>query len=119
MWVALDEADEENGCVWYVKGSADRGMRPHEASGLLGFSQKCSDYGTEEDLKNEMPMRAAPGDVVVHHSLMLHRAGPNVTAARPRRALGLIFYGQVSIDEERHAAYQAELAKRLQSDGII
>ena len=119
MWVALDHADEDNGCVWYVRGSKERGMRPHEASGLLGFSQKCSDYGTAEDLANEMPMRASPGDVVGHHSLMLHRAGANVTADRPRRALGLIFYGQVRIDEARHAAYQARLAAQLKEKDAI
>lgn len=119
MWVALDDANEDNGCVWYVRGSAGRGLRPHEPSGTLGFSQRCSDYGTAEDLEQEMPMRAAPGDVVAHHSLMLHRAGANVTVDKPRRALGLIFYGQVQVDGPRYAAYQAELAKQLADKGAI
>lgn len=39
LWIALDEIDEENGCMRYVRGSHRRGMRPHRTSNVLGFSQ--------------------------------------------------------------------------------
>jgi hypothetical protein len=42
MWMALDAADEENGCLVYTTGSHKTGIRPHQASGVLGFSQKCA-----------------------------------------------------------------------------
>lgn len=126
MWIALDDADARNGCVFYVKGSADRGMRPHEPSGVLGFSQRCSDYGTQEDVDNEIEMRAAPGDLVCHSSLMLHRAGANVTGSGPddpprsRRALGTIFYrADVEVDHAKEAAYQAKLRAALAEQGKI
>ena len=38
-WLALDPADESNGCLRYVRGSADGPLRPHGFSGVLGFSQ--------------------------------------------------------------------------------
>ena len=42
MWLALDAADAENGCLVYTTGSHKTGIRPHQASGVLGFSQKCA-----------------------------------------------------------------------------
>merc|ERR1712217_149041 len=65
MWMALEKADEENGCLRYIKGSVERGvMRPHDFSGIVGFSQTITDfdkYGA--DGKDEMKMVAEPGDL--------------------------------------------------------
>jgi len=49
-WLALEPVDEENGCVRYVRGShkCDT-FRPHGYTGLIGFSQGITDFGTEED----------------------------------------------------------------------
>lgn len=71
----------------YVKGSSSKPIRPHQPSGVLGFSQKCTDYGTKEDLANLMVMSAKPGDIVCHDSKMLHMAGNNSTKHRQRRAV--------------------------------
>ena len=38
MWLALDEVDEENGCLRYVPGSHLRGIRDHNPTKILGFS---------------------------------------------------------------------------------
>ena len=48
LWIALDDIDEENGCMRYVRGSHRRGMRPHRPSNILGFSQGVSDYSDED-----------------------------------------------------------------------
>ena len=45
------------------------------------FSQGVTDYG-EADYAGEVPVPAEPGDVVIHHWQMVHRAGPNTQ--RPR-----------------------------------
>lgn len=45
-------------------------------------------------------MKAAPGDLVGHHALMLHRAGPNITLDKPRRALGFIFYSDEVVEDK-------------------
>jgi len=92
MWLALDHVDEENGCVRYVHGSHEWGMRPH------GRTQTIA-------------LPAAPGDLLVHHCMTIHRADGNQSATRSRRALGLIYYSaDAQVDEEAHAAYQARLA---------
>ena len=118
MWMALDDVDEENGCVRYVRGSHLRGMRPHGLTGTLGFSQGIMDFGSDADTADEVPMLAAPGDLLAHHALTIHRADGNTSSTRSRRALGFIFYS-VNAKEDTIAreAYQKQLA--TQQEGKI
>lgn len=120
MWLALDEVDEENGCVRYVRGSHRRGMRPHGRTHTLGFSQGVTDYGTPEDLAEEVAFPAQPGDLLVHNAMTIHRADGNRSPTRTRRALGFIFYSErAQMDEEAHAAYQKRLAEEMKEAGKI
>ena len=99
MWLALDDVDEQNGCVRYVKGSHLRGMRNHSMTGTLGFSQGISSYGNEDDIKNEIPISAKKGDLIVHDSMTIHRADQNLSDSKNRRALGFIFYSADSEED--------------------
>lgn len=118
MWLALDEVDEANGCVRYVPGSHREGMRPHGRTGTLGFSQGITDYGAE-DRRRERAMVARPGDLLVHHCLMIHRADAN-TSIRTRQALGFIYYAaRAREDAARQREYQRELAAELAAAGKI
>ncbi len=87
MWLALDDVDEENGCVRYVRGSHTRGMRPHGRTQTLGFSQGVTDYGLPEDLADEVAFPAQPGDLLVHNAMTIHRADGNSSLTRTRKAL--------------------------------
>jgi len=120
MWLALDEVDEENGCVRYVRGSHDKGMRPHNRTGTLGFSQGITDFGSEQDEADEVICRAQPGDLLAHQAMTIHRAGANDSLNRNRRALGFIFYGVSSReDTEAHLAYKQKLESELAAAGKI
>jgi phytanoyl-CoA hydroxylase len=120
MWLALEEVDEENGCVRYVKGSHQRGMRPHGRSGTLGFSQGITDFGTEEDKANEIKFHAQAGDLLVHQAMMIHLAGANTSATRTRKAIGLIYYSQrAKVDHEAKAAHQRKMTEDLKAAGKI
>lgn len=111
MWMALEEVDEENGCVRYVRGSHLHGMRPHGLTGTLGFSQGLTDFGTGDDLAREVAMPAAPGDLLAHHAITIHRADGNSSPTRTRRALGFIFYSvNAREDEAAIAAYRNQVA---------
>lgn len=111
-WLALEEVDEENGCLHYVRGSHRRGMRPHTRSTTLGFSQGINDFGTAEDVEHEVTMRAAPGDLLVHHAMTIHRADENRSKTRTRQALGFMdFAASAREDSQAQAAYQAQLNK--------
>ena len=116
MWLALDEVTEENGCVRYLSGSHVRGMRAHERTDTLGFSQGIPDYGVE-DKKNEVAIPARPGDLLVHHCLMIHRAEANMSD-RKRRALGLIYYSSnAKEDVERARDYKRALELEIANQG--
>ena len=120
LWLALDEVDEENGCVRYVRGSNQCGLRPHRRTQTLGFSQGIADYGHTHDIENEIAMTAKPGDLLAHHALTIHRADGNSSASRPRRALGFIYYSaHAREDKTAHEAYQKQLAAELLQQGKI
>ena len=118
LWLALDTVNDENGCIHYARGSHRRGMRPHGQTAVFGFSLGVTDYG-EADYQKEAAIHAAPGDMIVHHCMTIHRAGSNSTA-NPRRALGLVYYAQrAKADAERQAAYKKELMERWKKEGKI
>ena len=118
MWLALDSVDESNGCIRYVAGSHRKGLRPHARTSVLGFSQGITNFGPE-DRSAEVSVPARPGDLLVHHSLTIHRADGNPTQ-RHRRSLGLVYYAQrARQDVERLAAYQKQLDDELLASGKI
>lgn len=107
IWLALDPVDDANGCLRYVAGSHRRCVRPHGRSAILGFSQGIVDYG-EADRSGEAPIHLEPGDAVAHHGNTIHRADPNRTMDRHRRAFAMVFRGaSCRRDEAAFARYQA------------
>ena len=120
MWLALDTADESNGCLRYLPGSHLDGLRSHSRSQVLGFSQGINDYGSEYDCENETACPAQPGDLLAHHALTIHRADANQSTTRSRRALGFVFYGKSAReDAEAHDIYQKHLAWEMAKAGKI
>ena len=118
MWLSLGEADAENGAVCYIPGSHKKGMRDHGSTAVLGFSQGITDW-SDEDTNKEIQMEARAGDILVHHSLTIHRANPN-KSDRNRRSIGFIFYrDDVVIDEDAHAEYNRKLSLGLKEQGKI
>jgi phytanoyl-CoA hydroxylase len=112
MWLALDDVDESNGCMRYIAGSHRQGLRPHAKTYVLGFSQGISDYGSS-DFAAETPICGKPGDLLVHHSLTIHRADGN-PSPRHRRSLGFVYYAaSARQDSGRLAEYQQGLYKEL------
>jgi phytanoyl-CoA hydroxylase len=117
MWLALDSVDERNGCVRYIPGSHKLPIRPHKRTGTLGFSQGVSYEPSDFDA--EIAVSAEPGDMLVHHSLTVHRADAN-RSDRHRRSLGIVFYAQsAKVDTERHKAYNDALKRELAETGKI
>jgi phytanoyl-CoA hydroxylase len=117
MWMALEPAGDENGCVKYVKGSHLKGMRSHGRTKTLGFSQEITDFGTDSDMANEVSFPAKPGDLLVHHSLTIHRAGGNTSDTRSRKALGLIYFGESAKEDlKTKAAYQKKLQEERSAE---
>jgi phytanoyl-CoA hydroxylase len=100
MWLALDPVDEENGCLRYIQGSHLRGLRPHNRTKTLGFSQGISDYN-DEDRAREIPVPAQPGDVLIHQGNTIHRADANLSPTRHRRSFGVVIQAESCVRDER------------------
>jgi len=104
LWFALDEVNEENGCVRYIPGSHKKGMRPHNLSSILGFSQGIADW-TKQDEVTEVKGLAHPGDLLAHHCDTIHRADAN-SSLRSRRAVALVYHAAQAVpDLEAKARY--------------
>ena len=120
MWFALEDVDEENGCIRYLPGSHRNGMREHSRTKTLGFSQGIVGYPTALERESETPFPAKPGDLLVHDAMTIHRADENRSTTRSRRALGFIYYSErAREDTQAHAAYQRQLANEMKSQGKI
>lgn len=120
LWLAVDDVDEGNGCVRYVRGSHRRGMRTHRRTATLGFSQGIVDFPLPEDQQHEVAVPARAGDLLVHDAMTIHRADGNTSSDRSRRALGMVFYSQhARVDEAAHAAYRKQLQSDMKSAGRI
>jgi ectoine hydroxylase-related dioxygenase (phytanoyl-CoA dioxygenase family) len=79
-WVALDEATEENGCMWMVPGSHRWG--PHKG-GTIGTEPETFAPQPDRSLLPEganvtpVPCPVRKGQVMFHHCLTWHGSPPN------------------------------------------
>jgi hypothetical protein len=85
-WIALDDSDEENGCVQYVPGSHRWKLLPK-----VGLANKMDDIFEvlQEQQKREfqpVPSVLKTGQASFHHSLILHGSYEN-RSDRPRRGV--------------------------------
>ena len=90
FWMPLDDADEQNGCMKYVPRSHRLDVLPHHP---IGHDPRI--HGLEVDRAETFDAQAVvcpvkAGGATLHHSYLLHAAGPN-TSDRPRRGYILVF----------------------------
>lgn len=86
VWIALDDATVENGCLWVIPGSHHGPLVNHHVPKDVnhlnaGFLEA---EGTKRDEGLAVPLPA--GSAVLFHNRLFHMSGPNKTAFR-RRAL--------------------------------
>jgi phytanoyl-CoA hydroxylase len=112
IWVALEPVDQENGCLHYVRGSHKDGVRTHDVTSVLGFSQGINDYGPA-DAAREVMVELQAGDAAVHHGDTIHRTDPNLSKARQRPALAMVCRGvSAQKDEAAVAAYKESVREQ-------
>lgn len=87
MWCALDPCGPETGSLVYARGS-HRSWRS-----LLAADGRLDDEAINrlEDIHSLVSFSLSPGDVVVHHHLTVHGAGPNTSSTERRRAITIRF----------------------------
>jgi phytanoyl-CoA hydroxylase len=104
-WVALDRADEENGCLWVTSGSQNEPVYPdadesrgHGGDTHLAGIPSIAGADDPDEARNDLTPVAAryagrerpavldPGDAVFFGGHVLHRSHANRSATRSRRA---------------------------------
>lgn len=119
MWIALDDIDEENGCLYYAPYTHLTPTRKHQRyhphttfrirSGVPGLSLCLHEHPSETDT----PIIVEKGDVLVHNCNTIHRAGKNNSVDRRRRAIGIVFIPESCKNDPRLVKYHKE---RLEKD---
>lgn len=87
---ALDDTDEENGCLWILPGSHRRGQI--DVSHIMTPAAKAAGVNLEvevPDADEAIPLPLRAGDAVVFHCHTLHRSEGNFSKTRDRRILFL------------------------------
>ena len=89
-WIALDDADEENGCMWMVPETHTWGDNIEYLHGLRpnGFKSMPEIFEGRHSKMKPCPVRK--GSVHYHHALTWHGSDENMSD-RPRRAIALHF----------------------------
>ena len=90
IWMPLDDATIESGCLQYVPGSHELDVLPHHS-----INNDPRVHGLEVDNAESYHEQAVAcpvpaGGCAMHASFMLHYAAPNTTN-NPRRAYTLVF----------------------------
>lgn len=83
-WVALDDADEENGCLFYADGSHREPVHAHVAPEDAPFNLQLAQAAADRYAMTPAPVPR--GGVSFHHGNTYHQSGANVSD-RPRRAV--------------------------------
>jgi phytanoyl-CoA hydroxylase len=88
VWIALDDATVENGCLWVIPGSHRSGvLHPVREQNDPRFdcTQEAYDFGYRED--DAVPVELPAGAALVFDGYLLHRSLPNTANHGMRRAL--------------------------------
>ena len=78
IWIALDDVDTQNGCVWVLPESHRQGLLPHAAAG-------ADNWYLEVDVEGQgVPAEMKAGEAIMFSGLTLHRSLLNRSDS-PRR----------------------------------
>lgn len=84
-WLALDDCDEENGCLQVVPGTHNLPLLcPEEADTTQSFTEITVPVTPDMTL---VPMRMKAGDVLFFNGQLIHGSYPNQSQERFRRSL--------------------------------
>ncbi len=109
-WIALDDADEENGCLHYGRASHKGPILPHAAPPERPFDLQIA----EPDLET-IDLRPAPvpkGGVSFHHGGTVHRSADN-RSDRWRRACAFHYVRNDVVFAEPALPYDDSLVLRI------
>ena len=115
IWAPFDAANEESGVVVYLRGSHRWGKMyaPSAFGKNTGFAEiyarmglePVPDIEAERDKHEILKWELEPGDVIIHHPLVLHYASGNASATGRRRGLALRYLGGDACYDDRPGTF--------------
>ncbi|CAK8675709.1 unnamed protein product [Clavelina lepadiformis] len=108
VWVAMDNATVDNGCMWFVPGSHNKELRPHRQA-REGHHVLCCDGDESEMIAS--PIRA--GSCTLHHGRTIHYTRGNSTD-KQRRAFIVNYRPGLMVTWERNHGYDHGKDKGVQ-----
>jgi phytanoyl-CoA hydroxylase len=88
VWIALDDATVENGCLWVIPGSHRAGvLYPDREQDDPRFDCTREAYGFRYREEDAVPVELEAGSALVFDGYLLHRSLPNSGRHGMRRAL--------------------------------
>lgn len=88
VWIALDDATIENGCLWVLPGSHRRGvLYPDREQDDPGFDCSIEAYDFPYRDSDAVPVEVPAGSAVIFNGYLLHRSLQNSGRHGFRRAL--------------------------------
>jgi len=102
-WIAVDDADEENGGIAIIPGSHRQEIMCHGQSDITkSFSPTQIQLPSGVDFDGlKLQTRLKKGDVLFFHGSLVHGSPPNSSASRFRRSLICHYIPQDSIEVAR------------------
>ena len=92
IWIALDDATLENGCLWAVPGShtsqdpnAFLRTRTNEETGIMETYMDLMDPFVPYNTEGAVPLEVEAGSIVLLHGSLVHYSSPN-TSDKQRHA---------------------------------
>lgn len=88
VWIALDDATVENGCLWVIPGSHRRGILYNlewHADPRFDCAHEARGFPWSND--EAVPVEVKAGSAVIFNGYLLHRSLPNYSTGHYRRAL--------------------------------
>lgn len=110
VWIALDDATTENGCLGFVDGSHKGPVYPHTAPQDEPFNLQVPC-----EIASRFTMTPSPvprGGVSFHHGNTLHQSLANLSD-HPRRAVAMHFVNRSTVFERSALAYDESIVVEL------
>lgn len=103
--LALDDSDEENGCLRYVVGSGNtKTLRTHRPVS----HSRDEGHALITDIGDDELIRLAParkGSITIHDEYVVHGSGGNSSPHRQRRTYVLAYRAKSIVEAERKIGF--------------
>lgn len=105
VWVAVDDATVENGCLRVIPGShRDKTLHPHSSNLSPDLTLSAELNASEFDENDAVDLVLEAGQVSLHDVYLFHESDPNLSE-KPRRGMTMRFMPSTSLyDREKEKA---------------